>query len=454
MSERIENPMPAVSKERGTRSPNVSLSEYDLRYTIRHLKEAGRFALANQFLELELTDGVDPQSRSANTWYTAQYASGQVGQFLEDVELCLTWTHSLIEANIDELGRHLGLELRYWLATASIATLARQIRPAMLRALIHHGFWSPRQALAYALKDPHNTHRSEALTAIATYLREPLRKIALTESIAAARASGPQVKVKLLAEVLPALDDDSRLTVFREILEYFRAMKPQNHSAEPWATHYLTKLLRQLMSSLDDQEKQIVLGCVLETHSVDGKVYSSVLPSIIPFMSGDQLMTYIESAWEIETDALNSATIIAAAFSREVLPERKEWIRGALDRVAGEQRPSRRLAAKCLLLSSLDGGEYDRVLVSSHNDWRSLDGRDKALGAATLARFLPAGVRPAMLDIALAYVGEHTRFAGEAIKILAPILEGDALRATFGVLGGLTGKEWRQAVSRGQTVAR
>ncbi len=77
--------------------------------------------------------------------------------------------------------------MRYALIEASIHSLAGNIPPELLVALVENRVWTPAAALAHARQMPDEGQRARALTDLAPRLPEDLREQALREALAAAR---------------------------------------------------------------------------------------------------------------------------------------------------------------------------------------------------------------------------------------------------------------------------
>ncbi len=181
---------------------------YGLRHLGAHLEGAGRAADLHRLLRLERRvsvpapdPGIEPQARyeplpegraatgpCQPVWFATLDRLGQTGVFLGDV----TRAWRLAEGSNDlRPSGSLGFQCRYALVTTSIRTLAGKIPNPLLKALVEKGIWHPAKALVYVRQIQDVMIRAEALAALAPRLEPGQRDAALTEALAAARASGP-----------------------------------------------------------------------------------------------------------------------------------------------------------------------------------------------------------------------------------------------------------------------
>ena len=188
---------------------------YLLRYYRAHLERAA--APLEEFRPLVHT----------RAWAEAWEAmEGSFGGYLGDVRAC--WERAAAEdgraAARGDAAAHLGDEIRCALIEASIRSLAANLPPELVAALVRHHQWTPRQALAYIRQNPNKWKRVETLEKLLPFLERPEH---LAEALAAAREiqeAYPRARVlAALAERLPEVWPEALATA-REIQEaYFRA---------------------------------------------------------------------------------------------------------------------------------------------------------------------------------------------------------------------------------------
>jgi aminopeptidase N len=119
---------------------------------------------------------------------------GSYARFLNDVGRAWRAAEAADEAQVKRGGSatYLGGEVRCALCRASVQSLAGNIPPALLKALVERGLWSASQGLAYARQMQDPSQRAEGLAAVAPHLPEPQRGEALARALEAARASGEE----------------------------------------------------------------------------------------------------------------------------------------------------------------------------------------------------------------------------------------------------------------------
>jgi hypothetical protein len=185
---------------------------YGLRHLGAHLLGGGETETLRRLLTLE--------HEGRNLWFTVQEEEGQVAVFLEDVRRLWAWAReedARAAAQGDE-APHLGAEIRCALIEASLHSLAGNIPPALLAALVEKGVWTPAQGLAYARQVPEPKQRVETFVSLVPLLLPEQRPQVLAEALAAVReiewwksaradalaALAPHLPPDLLAEALAA----------------------------------------------------------------------------------------------------------------------------------------------------------------------------------------------------------------------------------------------------------
>ena len=98
-----------------------------------------------------------------NGWYHVREELGQVAGFMSDVGRAWRLTETAYEDAAFPFA--VGLQCRYALVTASINSLARNLLPRFLAALVDRGIWPISQALAYARQVPDYLQRRKRLPA-------------------------------------------------------------------------------------------------------------------------------------------------------------------------------------------------------------------------------------------------------------------------------------------------
>jgi Trypsin-like peptidase domain len=228
---------------------------YPVRYYGTHLEQAN--ADPEQFHEL-VSQG----------WMRAWEAhEGTFDGFLSD--LARAWKRaeaaSAQAQSTENRGRAIGRQCRYALIVASIKSLAGNIPPALLAALVEKGVWTPIQGLASARQIPDGWRRAEVLVDLAPHLSEPLPWEALAdaraiadeyrraqalaglvprlgelgygeEALAAAREiADDESRAQALVELAPHLPEPLQVTVLQEALAVVRAIADEERRAQALA---------------------------------------------------------------------------------------------------------------------------------------------------------------------------------------------------------------------------
>jgi hypothetical protein len=168
-------------------------SPYVLQYHGAHLERAGRGAAELAFL---VSDG----------WRRAWQAldGGSHAGFVADVDRAWRAADRENQARLRAGGRcpWLGLTVRCALCRASVNSLARNLPPALMDALIAREVWTPEQARVWARRALAARQRAGLLATVSLHLPEPDRGVALREALTVA---GTIVHPLERAEVLTGL---------------------------------------------------------------------------------------------------------------------------------------------------------------------------------------------------------------------------------------------------------
>jgi hypothetical protein len=104
-----------------------------------HLEQAGQEDKLHALMREETAEG-------RNGWYEACERLGQVAGYLSDVDRAWRLTEKAFADRRSPIA--IGLQCRYALITASLCSLAGNISPALLAALVAKGIWPGPQGLA------------------------------------------------------------------------------------------------------------------------------------------------------------------------------------------------------------------------------------------------------------------------------------------------------------------
>ncbi|NES44888.1 NB-ARC domain-containing protein, partial [Moorena sp. SIO2C4] len=134
-----------------------------------HLEKAQKIDEIHQLLKEETPAG-------DNGWYWQCERQGNTANFVKDVSRA--W--AIAAANFTENSTEsISLQCRYALITTSLNSLAGNIPPKLMAALLKNKIWTPAQALAYVRQNKDSRSQAESLKAISKYLPPSLLPEAL-----------------------------------------------------------------------------------------------------------------------------------------------------------------------------------------------------------------------------------------------------------------------------------
>jgi len=189
-----------------------------------HMEQAGQIEAIHALLRLETDEG-------RNAWYETQERLGQTAAFLDDLRRA--WRLAEEPSAGHDRQQTVGLQCRYALVIASLNSLAQNIPPALLIALVTKGIWSPAQALAHARHVPDAAQRGAALAALSPRLVE-LGDV--QEALTAAREiEDEDDRSEALAGLSPHLPEAEREGVLREALAAAREIEDESTRSEALA---------------------------------------------------------------------------------------------------------------------------------------------------------------------------------------------------------------------------
>jgi len=99
-------------------------------------------------LEWSEHQGEQTRARFENMWYTVHERVGDTSGYLSDVDRAWRLAERAYAGR--QSSSAIGLQCRYALIVASLCSLAGNIPPALLAALVEKGIWLGPQGLAYA----------------------------------------------------------------------------------------------------------------------------------------------------------------------------------------------------------------------------------------------------------------------------------------------------------------
>jgi archaellum biogenesis ATPase FlaH len=354
----LEQGLPGL-RQRETRRTDEG---YGLRHLGTHLLAGGETETLRRLLTLE--------HERRNLWFTVQEEEGQAAVFLEDVRRLWAWAREE-DARAAAQGNeapHLGDEIRCALIEASLHSLAGNIPPALLAALVEKGIWTPAQGLAYARQVPDPWQRAEALEKLAPHLPLDLLEQALAtvgkiqwefaraqalvalvrrlaelgysqEALATAKEiQGECYRAKALAAIAPHLPPEQRFQVLTEALAIVREIPQANGRAEALfdlVPHLPLELLPMTLAAakeirdvyaracalaalvpylLPQQQHQVLVEALATTGAIQDEYQrAEVLAVIVPYLPPDLLTLTLAAVREMEWEPARIKVLTALA---------------------------------------------------------------------------------------------------------------------------------------------
>ena len=118
-----------------------SMDRYGLRHLVAHLEAAGREDDLHRLMRLEWSghQGEQMRARFENTWYSMHERVGDTLGYLNDVDRAWQLAERAYAGR--QSFSAIGLQCRYALIVTSLRSLAGNILPALLAALVEKGIW-------------------------------------------------------------------------------------------------------------------------------------------------------------------------------------------------------------------------------------------------------------------------------------------------------------------------
>lgn len=268
---------------------------------------------------LERMDGgVDALSELVSfEWLTAWSAldKGSFTGFLGDVRrIWLAAEKADAEAaRTGNRAQFLDLEIRCALCLSSVISMAAEIPPAFLKALVQRDVWTPAQGLAYASNKPNPKLRVDALLAIATVVPPAQRDPLLGAALSAARTAGDEdERDRLLVRVSEWLDEP--LAALRHVENRGLRLREVAAQAASRPARQVDVVVRALDDASDetDLRQRLILVQALGTHVPEPHRTRAA------DIASRTLQLLLDSGANI-TDVLDAATGIPAALVERCL---------------------------------------------------------------------------------------------------------------------------------------
>ncbi|MFN5971600.1 MAG: NB-ARC domain-containing protein [Microcystis sp.] len=407
---------PLTPLEKGGKEVEVPLSKGDLggsnwhtladdgyiyNHLLWHLEKAGQIAQIHLLLREETAEG-------HNGWYSQCEREGKTAIFIKDVSRA--W--QLAEEHfIENPSQSIALQVRYALITTSLNSLATNIPPELIAALIKHEIWTPAQGLVYVRQSQDSSKQAEGLEKITPYLPPTL----LPEALEIARGIGNEYsRARALTGLAPHLPE----SLLPEALEIARGIG------------YGDSLARALIGLAPYLPE--VLPEALEVARGIGDKYNRAraLTGLAPHLPESLLPEALEIARMIGDGDYRAEALtgLAPHLPESLLPEALEIARG----IGNENYRAEALIGLAPHLPEVlpEALEVARGIGSKYNRARALIG---------LAPYLPE-VLPEALEVARRIGDESNR--AEALTGLAPYLP-EVLPEALEVARGIGYEEYR-----------
>ncbi|MFN7908865.1 MAG: NB-ARC domain-containing protein [Microcystis sp.] len=261
-----------------------------------HLEKAGQIAQIHLLLREETAEG-------HNGWYSQCEREGKTAIFIKDVSRA--W--QLAEEHfIENPSESIGLQVRYALITTSLNSLAGNIKPELIAALVKQEIWTPAQGLAYVRQNQDDGEQAAGLRKIIPYLTPTL----LSEALEIARGIGDEYN---RAEALTGLAPHLPESLLPKALEIARAIEDESSRAKG-LTPQMRRDLNQLAQIRNEDDRARALTR-LAPH----------LPEVLPET------LEIARAIEDEDDRVRALTALAPHLPESVIHEALEVYRAIVN---------------------------------------------------------------------------------------------------------------------------
>ncbi len=418
----------------------LSNDGYIHNYLSWHLEKAGQSQELHQLLQASTPEG-------RNAWYEACDRIGKLGKFVTDVVRAWRLAEEMYEKKPSE---SIGLQCRYALIIASLNSLADNIPPKLMAALVEKQIWTPEQGLAYTQQVQNQKYRADALSSIAPHLPETL----LSQALEAARGIPDEWHRALaLGSIAPHLPE-----ILPEALEAAQAIPDEWHRAQALGSiaPHLPEILPEALEAARAIQSEFhralalvkiaphlpetLLSQALEaSRAIQSEYYrAQALGSIAPHLPETLLSQALEAARAIPDEWHYAKALLSIApHLPEILPEALEAARA----IPGEY-------SRAYALGSI-AAHLPEILPEALEAARAIpDEWHYAKALLSIAPHLPE-ILPEALEAARAIPGEYSRaYALGSIAAHLPEILPEALEAARAIPG-----EYYRALALGSIAA-
>jgi hypothetical protein len=355
-------------------------------------------------------------------WATAgEELEGAYSLFLHDV--ARAW-EACVKANREataqgEPAPWLGGEIRCALMEASLHSLAGNIPPALLVALVQQKVWTSVQGLAYARQMPDPQQRAEALSALVPYLPPDLLPAAfaaiqdIEDEFARARA------LRALAPHLPPDLLPAAFAAIQDIEDEFARAR----ALRALAPHLPPDLILAAFAAVQDIEDEFARAAALGV----------LVPHMLPDLRSQAMRDALAAVRDIEDESVRAAAL--DAFIPHLPPD---LLPAAFAAVQDIRDTSARIDALYALVPHLPPDLLPAAFVAVQ-DIEDKSVRADALGA--LAPHLPPDLLPAAFAAVQDIEDKSAR--ADALGALVSHLSPDLLPAAFAAVQDIEDKSVR-----------
>ena len=357
-------------------------SGYALRHLTHHLEWAGRAGETHALLAAE-----SDAAGLGNVWYSAHDQAGTANDYISDLHRARRLVTAQVDADVaaGQVAAGLGLELRYTLIGAAVATLAATIAPALVSRLVGAGRWTPARAVGHArqLRDPED------------------RALALARLVPefAAVTDGPDLLPEL-RNAVAITDEYRRPWLLAALVELLPDLPPEIFAADALAAAQdledddKASALARLAKVLPEPLLPEALGMVRRVGA--GAERAWALASLVARLPDSLLSEVLAEARRV--DGYERATLLAAVGPRLVGAERDAAVAAAYDIGTADDRA---WALAALAGESDQSGE--QLVADALEAARSVtEPYLRAWALAAVTRPLPAAARAPVFEEALA----------------------------------------------------
>ena len=367
----LERGMPELARDLGRTAVDHG---YALRHLALHLEASGREPELHRLLSCQWRDF---EGRDRNIWFEAQDFSGNLGEYLLDIEraraVAVRESDAQLTAGIP--AGSFVLELRYGLMEASVDGLVGYVPPVLLARLVATGHWSVEKALSWARRLEWSLRRAEAYSMLLPYVafdsRPSLIQLALDELV----ANKGYLRARVIDNLRPYLSSGQVRTLWEFALRDLddgtllfalaRELPPElikGALALLEEGRFDDRLAARLMETLADRLSDSLVASAWETALKMGGERRLALAALIPRLPPEDLNSIYDGLTESDDDF--PLSLRAAIAIRLTGRRREEAIAAAYSAAmsAGVQISVIAILAPCLSPDLL----RDAVLSAAH----------------------------------------------------------------------------------------